>query len=185
MQSEAELVRECLAGSASALEKLVRLLEPDLFAVCLKLLRHRQDAEDVAQESLVRAVRYLGKFDPTLRLKAWALGIAVNRCRTALARRKTRPAELYFEAELPARPEAPVEADLAAAVEAAVARLRPEHREAFVLFHTHALSYEEVSAALDLPPGTVKTWIYRARQQLAADLKQAGHLPDPDRAEAR
>jgi RNA polymerase sigma-70 factor (ECF subfamily) len=57
-------------------------------------------------------------------------------------------------------------------VQVALLRLRPEYREAFILFHENELSYEQIADAIRRPLGTVKTWIYKARQQLMAQLRQ-------------
>ncbi|KKL55005.1 hypothetical protein LCGC14_2259720, partial [marine sediment metagenome] len=64
--------------------------------------------------------------------------------------------------------------DLAEEVELALGTLRAEYRQAFLLFHQHELSYAEISATLDCPLGTVKTWVHRARRELIARLAQRG-----------
>jgi RNA polymerase sigma-70 factor (ECF subfamily) len=105
------------------------------------------------------------------------LEIAANRCRTALARRGRRPkvtlAEPPEELEDPrARPADPD--DLAGEIEKALCELRPEYRLVFVLFHEQNLSYDEISQAVTRPVGTVKTWLHRARAELAEYLSRRG-----------
>ena len=177
MGTDAELVNRCRAGSAEALAELVERFRPDVFAVCLKLLRHRHDAEDVAQESLVRVVRGLGAFDRERPLKPWVLRVTVNRCRTALAKRPRLPAPTENMAEVVARPASGVGRELADGLAEALKLLRDDYREAFVLFHEAGLGYDEIAAAIGRPVGTVKTWLHRARAQLFQELTRRGLVP--------
>ena len=179
MGTDAELVTRCRAGETLALAELVERFRPDVFAVCLKLLRHRHDAEDVAQESLVRVVRGLGKFDVARPLKPWVLGVTVNRCRTALAKRPRLPAPTEFLDDVPARPGSSVDRELADGLGEALGLLRVEYREAFVLFHDRGMGYDEIALTLERPVGTVKTWLHRARAELFAELKRRGLIPAP------
>jgi RNA polymerase sigma factor (sigma-70 family) len=105
------------------------------------------------------------------------LEIAANRCRTALARRGRRPmltlaepaAELADPRAGPADPD-----DMAGELDRALSELRPEYRLVFVLFHEQNLSYEEIAKAVIRPVGTVKTWLHRARGELAESLSRRG-----------
>merc|ERR1712014_30653 len=90
-EEHVELAQRCLDGDQSALREFVESFQQQVFALCLKMLRHRQDAEDTAQESLLRAVRYLKSWDPNQPLTPWVLKIAANRCRTALGKRNRTP----------------------------------------------------------------------------------------------
>ncbi len=88
---EATLVRRCLKGDAEAIRSLVSRFEPEVFGLCVRLLHHRQDAEDVTQEVFLRVFRSLGGWDRSRPLRPWIMGIAVNRCRTWLGQRARRP----------------------------------------------------------------------------------------------
>lgn len=177
MLADADLVRRCRSGSADALRELVDRFQGDVLAVCVRVLGHRHDAEDVAQESFVRVVRALDRWDPARPLRPWVLGITLNRCRTALSRRKRLPVASEGLETVPARPAGGVGAELAAALADALAALRPEYREVFVLFHDRGLGYDGIAAAVGRPVGTVKTWLHRARGQLLADLNRRGLVP--------
>jgi RNA polymerase sigma factor (sigma-70 family) len=81
---EAGLVQRCLLGQPDAIRQLVERFQPEVFGLCVRLLHHRHDAEDVTQEVFLRIFRSLRRWDATRPLKPWVMGIAVNRCRTWL-----------------------------------------------------------------------------------------------------
>src|SRR3954451_1911137 len=85
------LVEALRAGDARAPRLLIERFQGVLFGVCLRMMGHRQDAEDVLQEVFLRALRAVSGFDGNRPLRPWLLGIAANRCRTALGRRSRRP----------------------------------------------------------------------------------------------
>lgn len=175
---ETGLVRRCLQGDPAAVQTLVDRFQSDVYGLCLRLLHHRQDAEDVTQEVFLRVFRSLRRWDGERPLKPWIVGIAVNRCRTWLAQRGRRP-ELreYLQDTAPSRP-ADDSAELVAEIEAAVKDLRPEYRMVFVLFHEQGQPYETIAAALDRPVGTIKTWLHRARLEVLHRLQQRGMVPE-------
>lgn len=146
-----------------------------VLSLCLRMLGHRQDAEDVLQETFVRALRSVAAFDGRRPLRPWLLGIAANRCRTALSRRKRvpTPVETTYESADP-RPGVSDPDDLSGELERALERLRPEYRLVFSLYHEQGLPYEEIASTMGRPVGTIKTWLHRARAELAADLSRRG-----------
>lgn len=157
---------------------LVARFQTDVYAVSVRLLNHRHDAEDVAQEVFVRVFRSLARWDPTRPLRPWILAITVNRCRTWLGRRGKIPGPVEFVGDVPARPESEPPSELTTEIRAAVDDLRADYREVFVLFHEHGQSYEEIATAVDRPVGTVKTWLHRARSQVLDRLRRRGLGPD-------
>jgi RNA polymerase sigma-70 factor (ECF subfamily) len=179
-QSDAELVRALRRGEADAVRELVERFQGVILALGIRMLGHRHDAEDVAQETIVRALRAIHGFDQERPLRPWLLGIAANRCRTALSRRARRPIPVESVGDQVDTRERPGDPnDLAAELERALERLRPGYRAVFVLFHEQGLPYEEISAAIGRPLGTVKTWLHRARTEIAEDLARRGfHLAD-------
>jgi RNA polymerase sigma-70 factor (ECF subfamily) len=174
-----ELVRRCLAGEQAAMQELVRVYQDQVFGLCYRMLGHRQDAEDAAQETLVRALRSLKNWDAERPLAPWLLAIAGNRCRSALASRSRRPAAILPAEDVADRPDGLAEVgSLAEEVGLALEGLRTEYRQAFELFHEQELSYAEIAAALDCPVGTVKTWVHRARRELIGELVRRGVLEE-------
>lgn len=144
------------------------------------MLRHREDAEDAAQETFVRALRNLASWDATRDFEPWLLAIAGNRCRTALAKRMRKPApQSLAQPVADKRPDMQAARQLSEEVDLALCELRVEYRQAFVLFHEHQMSYAEIGEAMDCPLGTVKTWVHRARQELIQFLRKRGVIEEP------
>jgi RNA polymerase sigma-70 factor (ECF subfamily) len=167
------LIQRCLGGDQTAMLALVELYQGQVFGLCYRMLGQRQDAEDMAQETFVRALRSLKQWDSERAFLPWLLAIAGNRCRTCLANRMRRPPTISLLEPLPDRqPEAEPGGHLAEEVERALRRLREEYRVAFLLFHDEQLSYAEMGAALKRPVGTVKTWVHRARRELIEMLRK-------------
>jgi RNA polymerase sigma factor (sigma-70 family) len=169
------LVEALLSGDPCAPRLLIERYQNVVFALCFRMMGHRQDAEDVAQETFLRALRAIAGFEAGRPVRPWLLGIAANRCRTALGKRSRRPG-LTDSAEecVDLRPGLADPDDLAGELGRALDRLRPEYRIVFTLFHEQNLAYEEIAQALERPVGTVKTWLHRARGELAEHLSRRG-----------
>lgn len=178
MTADLELVRRCRNGDPSAMRELVERFQNDVFGLCYRLLRHAQDSEDVAQEVFARVFRSLGRWDAKRPLKPWVLGIAVNRCRTALGKRSRRPETVDYLVETAAAEPADDSRELTAGIRVALESLRQDYREVFVLFHEQGQSYDEISEAVDRPVGTVKTWLHRARADILEYLRRCGLVQD-------
>lgn len=175
---DATLVRRCLRGESEAIRLLVDRFQAEVFGLCVRLLHHRHDAEDVAQEVFLRAFRGLKGWDPARPLRPWLMSIAVNRCRTWLSQRGRRPEPVdYLQETLPGRAEDD-SAELLAEIQTAVASLRTEYRTVFTLFHEQGQPYEDIGQALGRPVGTVKTWLHRARLEVLDHLRRRGMVAD-------
>ena len=85
------LVKAIRSGDSQATRLLVERFHGIVFGLCFRMLNHRQDAEDVTQETFLRALRAIFGFDAARPIRPWLLEIAANRCRTALALRMRRP----------------------------------------------------------------------------------------------
>src|SRR5215212_9571789 len=154
------LVRRCLSGCQSAMLELVRRFQGPVFGLCYRMLGKREDAEDAAQETFIRVLRSLARWDEARDFEPWLLAIAGNRCRTALSTRKRRPtAEILPEQVSDGLPDMQAAKNLAEEVTLALAGIREDYRQAFVLFHEQELSYGEIAEAMSVPLGTVKTWV--------------------------
>jgi len=172
--SLSNLIERCRAGDSAAVRQLVCEFQGQVFGLCFRMLRQRQDAEDMAQETFVRALRSLDSFDNSREFEPWLLAIAGNRCRTMLAKRMYRPRPITLEEDYAdARHDRSAE-DLNEEVDLCLDNLRDEYRQAFLLFHEQQLSYAEIGEILDCPLGTVKTWVHRARQELITQLRARG-----------
>jgi RNA polymerase sigma factor (sigma-70 family) len=180
---DATLVRRCLCGDAEAVRALIARYQAEVYGLCVRLLNHRHDAEDVTQEVFLRVFRSLKRWDATRPLKPWIMGIAVNRCRTWLMQRVRRPELADYLQDTVAGPVADDSAELVAEIQDAVALLRVEYRTVFVLFHDHGQPYEEIAQTLGRPVGTIKTWLHRARLEILDRLQRRGMVaPDEEAA---
>ncbi len=173
---DAVLAQRSLRGDQAAMRALVERYESLVLGLCRRMLMCQHEAEDVAQESFVRAFRSLANWDSSRPFRPWLLAIAANRCRTALAKRRATACDTHALAdELPARQDGRMAlGNLTEEVTLALAEVRPDLRRAFELFHYDELAYAEIAELLDVPVGTVKTWIHRARQEVAARLIRRG-----------
>jgi RNA polymerase sigma factor (sigma-70 family) len=174
---EATLVRRCLRGEADAVQSLVERFQAEVYGLCVRLLGHRHDAEDVTQEVFLRIFRSLHRWDEARPLKPWVMGITVNRCRTWLTQRSRRPELVDYLQDTVPTPVADDAAELLHEIQTAVTALRPEYRAVFVLFHEQGQPYEDIAAALERPVGTIKTWLHRARLEVLEVLRQRGMVP--------
>ena len=177
---EVELVERCLAGDAAAARLFVETFQGSIFGLCCRMVGQREDAEDVTQEVFTRAFRSLGGWDKLRPLKPWLLMIAANCCRTALSKRIRTPTSNEILKELPGKPEAIRDTDVSEAVQRALATLREDHRLCFVLFYEQELSVSQISQTLGCPEGTVKTWLHRARRDIANVLRDLGFDQQPE-----
>ena len=175
-----QLITRCLRGDGNAQLELVQRFQGAVFGLCFRMLRHRQDAEDAAQESLVRMLRSLHRWDAARDFEPWLLAIAGNRCRTALSNRKRKGLGEELPEQIPDRPGNEGSADhLAEEVQQALGRMREDYRAAFVLFHENEFSYQQIAETLSVPLGTVKTWVHRARKEIIDHLRQRGIVAEP------
>jgi RNA polymerase sigma-70 factor (ECF subfamily) len=169
------LIVRCLTGDQGAMLALVERFRGQVFGLCYRMLGQRQDAEDVAQETFVRVLKNLHRWDAARDFEPWLLAIAGNRCRTALSNRKRRPApEILPEQVSDGLPDMQAAKNLAEEVTLALTGIRDDYRQAFVLFHEQELSYGEIAEAMNVPLGTVKTWVHRARRELIDQLQRRG-----------
>ena len=179
---DAVLVQRAQKGDMDAFESLVRAYQQRVYAFCRRLTGAHQSADDLAQETFIKAYFALDRFDTAWPLYPWLRRIALN---AGLNYLKTRGRERSIEegslgdrrtprAAPSDDPEARLErAEFEARFDRAVLSLPPEQKSVFVLRHHEGLSYEEISRALDLPLGTVMSRLNRARQKLKDLLADA------------
>jgi RNA polymerase sigma-70 factor (ECF subfamily) len=168
------LAERCLSGDQGAMREFVEHFQDLVFAICLRQLRHREDAEDVTQQTLVRAIRHLRNWDPQRPLNPWVLTIAVNRCRTHASRRSHQTKTFDPGIDSPAPDTRPGTVDLAEELQLALGKVREEYRTCFILFHQQELSITRVAEIMKCPEGTIKTWLHRVRRELAELLIDRG-----------
>jgi len=183
--TEAMLARAAAAGDRKAFARLVELTKRPVYGLCMRLLGDPEEARDAGQEAYLRAWSALATFDAAQPFAPWVMRIARNHCIDVVRRRLPARRKLELDAEGddeqrveladPAAPrgdEAMERAQLASALEAAVQVLPDRYREVVHLFHVEQMSYKEIAQAMEIPMGTVMTWLHRARAQLRAQLTQ-------------
>lgn len=175
MDSDDTLVRRTLAGDLGAFDALVRRYRDVVYRVAVRIVGPN-DAEDVAQDAMLRAFHRLGQFRGDAPFRSWLLRITHNTALNALDRRKPdQEAESVEEMELPAdapsdRARAPVTSleagERRTRLAQKIGRLRPQHRSVLVLRDLEGLSYDEIAEVTETPVGSVKGRIHRARREL-------------------
>jgi RNA polymerase sigma-70 factor (ECF subfamily) len=176
---------ELLRGGAveAAFERLVERYERKVYRLCCSLLRDPDQAQDAAQESLVRVWKALSKYDQRASLSTWIYTITRNRCLTAIERRRDLDSlsdpEVEHEAEAAQAVGPASEQDHLAVLRELVDALPERYRRVLTLFYYEERSVAEVAQMLGLPEGTVKTNLFRARAALIEQLRAAG-LADPE-----
>ena len=171
------LIEECLAGNTSAFGVLVRRYQDRLFNAVLRVLDHAEDAADVVQDAFLNAYQSLNSFKGDSEFFTWLYRIAFN---AAISLRRKRKAVLSIdggqEDKTVGEPIDPSEygrpgvalerGEEDAQVMAALDRLSPEHRIVLVLKDLEGQKYEDIAEILDVPIGTVRSRLHRARLEL-------------------
>ncbi len=186
--SDQEIVALARGGREAAYRELVRRYERPVFALIFRMVRDRALAEDLAQDTFVKVLNALDSYRPEYKFSSWIFKIANNVAIDQLRRRELDTLSLdgapgartQDEVDATAlqavdRGETPLSElesrELGRVIEAAIGRLRPEYRSCILLRHVEGRSYEEIAEMMDLPLGTVKTYIHRARLELREYLE--------------
>jgi RNA polymerase sigma-70 factor, ECF subfamily len=174
--SDRELIQRARRGDAEAFGELVTRHQTSVFNVCYRILHERTEAEDMAQETFVRAHNRLDKFDDERPFGPWIRRVAANVCLNHLeSRRVTTELDEERDADESQRPETQTEVrERSEQVRVALASLPAHYRVVVELRHYQELSYDEIAAELNIPLSDVKSHLFRARKILAEKL----HAPD-------
>lgn len=174
--TDAELVREALDGSERAYRELVHRYERPVFSLITRLIGNPSRAEELAQDAFVKAFQRLDSYDPDRKFASWLLAIAHHAAVDELRRSRIEPESLdpglTRYSEIPdtksETPAAAVErAELGRLLDATIRRLRPEYAELIALKYEQELTLEEIAEITGLPIGTIKSYLHRARKDLA------------------
>lgn len=179
-QPDTQLVRLAKAGEQRAFEELVERHQDRVYAVALGVVRHSEDAADVAQETFIAVLRHLDTFQEGAAFTTWLHRIALRKAYDHLRRRVPAPVDPGSSGVtlLESRDADPQSTgmDRSALLEA-IARLEPGFRDAVLLVDVAGLGVEEAAAALGVAGGTVKSRVFRGRAALARDLGTRGIGP--------
>lgn len=181
--ADQEVVQWACAGHEGAYRELVRRYQRPVFSLIYRMVRDRELAEDLAQDTFIKVLNAIDRYNPEYKFSSWIFKIANNAAIDHLRKRqldtlsiegapsattqeriKATSLQLSDQGESPL---AELEArELGGAIERAIDQLRPEYRACIILRHLEGRPYEEIAETLGLPLGTVKTYIHRARNEL-------------------
>lgn len=179
------MVKEARQGSHAAFELLVRLYERRVFSLALRMCGNPDDAAEAAQEAFLSAWQGLGAFRGDASFSTWLYRLTANACVDFLRREVRRPAgpslddaelNLDVPSAVPSPQEEAERSELREQIEAGLASLSPEYRQALVLRELRQLSYGEIAQTLHLDMGTVKSRISRGRKNLRRFLLESGNF---------
>ena len=179
-----ELARK---GSEAAYRELLTRYERPVFSLVFRMVRDRETAEDLSQETFIKVLNNLDRYSPEFKFSSWLFKIANNLTIDHLRRRRidtisiegapdavTAESARATSIAVVSGNESPLEElesrELGTAIERAIGKLRPENRACIMLRHVEDKSYEEIAEIVKLPLGTVKTYIHRARHELRTAL---------------
>jgi RNA polymerase sigma-70 factor (ECF subfamily) len=178
---EAEvLIRRCQRGDELAVEALIRHYQNYVFRLCYLVMRNEQDAEDMTQETFIRAFRALPRYEirKGVSFEAWLYRIAVNCCRSRMRRKWYQVLPWPEPApQLVTEPDAQpdrmaVQSEQRDEMLKAIDTLGSKHRFVVILRYYAGLSNEEIAQTLNIPSGTVRSRLHTARQRLKALLNE-------------
>ena len=186
--SDHELVTRAQTGSEKAYRELLGRYQRPVFSIIYRMIRDREQAEDLAQETFVRVFNNIDRYDPRFKFSSWIFKIATNLTIDHIRRKElntvsidgSRNAVTAEQIEATSitiasddeNPEELLEAkELGEEIEGAIGKLRPEYKAAILLRHVEGREYQEIAEILSLPLGTVKTYIHRGRNELREQLQ--------------
>ncbi len=182
-----DLVAVARSGSEAAYRELLDRYQRPVFSLVYRMVRNREQAEDIAQETFVKVFNSIDRYDPKYKFSSWIFKIASNLSIDHL--RKKGPEMVSLDGSASAQtpdeiessritvrdkgenPEEFLEAkELGDEIEEAIGTLRPDYRTAVILRHVEGRPYEEIAEIMGVPLGTVKTYIHRGRSELRETL---------------
>lgn len=186
--SDHELVALAQKGNEKAYRELLGRYQRPVFSLIYRMLRDREQSEDLAQETFVRVFNNIDRYDPKYKFSSWIFKIATNLTIDHIRKKEvatvsidgSRYAVTADEIEASTitvasgdeNPEELLEAkELGESIEQAIGALRAEYRTAILLRHVEGREYQEIADIMSLPLGTVKTFIHRARHELRDKLE--------------
>jgi RNA polymerase sigma-70 factor (ECF subfamily) len=186
-QTDQEVVARARKGIEAAYRELIGRYQRPVLSLIYRLVRDRELAEDLTQDTFIKVLNAIDRYDPKHKFSSWIFKIAHNTAIDQL--RKKNPATLSLDGSPHAESNDEIEAssftavssdenpeeytasrEIGREIEGALAELRPEYRTAIVLWHVEGRPYEEIAEIMELPLGTVKTFIHRARNELKKRL---------------
>ena len=185
--SDQQVVAWAAEGHEAAYRELIRRYQRPVLSLIYRMVRDRELAEDLTQETFIKVLNAIDRYMPEYKFSSWIFKIANNAAIDHLRRKAlatlsiegapsaTTPDSVEATAlQLASREETPLQElearEMGTQIERAIEALRPEYRSCIILRHVEGRSYDEIAEIMDLPLGTVKTYIHRARSELKEAL---------------
>jgi len=174
--TDGDLVATTLQGNPDAFATLVERYDRAVYHLAYRTLRDVEEARDATQEAFFKAFRSLRTFKPGAKFSTWIFAIAYHACCDRLNRQKRYASDEMpdFADAAPGPEQQAVALDEAGRLRAAIDALPEKYRTVVTLFHLQGRQYEEIASVLNLPLGTVKTHLFRAKEQLRRLLDGMG-----------
>jgi RNA polymerase sigma-70 factor (ECF subfamily) len=169
MEIPPDLIRRARTGDPDAFRRLVDHLSTLTFNIAWRMTHHRADAEDMSQEVFLRLHRHFATYDPSLPFLPWFRRLTSNACLNWCRGHRSRRPSRLDETDPPAPP-TPEPEEGSPELQDAIQALPEEQRLVLARFYYEGLSVGEIADAMEAPSGTVKTWLYRAREALKTKL---------------
>lgn len=182
-RSDDELAIALQTGDLKAYDELVRRHQQRVYAVAYRITTNREDARDVAQESLLRAYRRIHQWRPGAGFVPWLMRLTANASIDHLRREKRRPRALPVAQDEDVRNQLPAPAvenpaarshaaEIASRVDEALTVLSPSQRAVFAMRHYEGMKLNEIAVAMECSVGSVKVHLFRALRKLQTELKE-------------
>jgi len=183
-RDDSELVKRAKAGDGKAYDELIVLYNDAVFSIIYRMVHNKQEAEDLAQEAFIKAYNSINSFNEEYAFSTWLFKIATNNCIDFFRKRKLKTYSMdqtikYKDDEIqqeyadsdPTAEKELLSTEKSAMIRKAIENLPEKYRIAITMRHHYECSYEDIAQELDLPLGTVKARIFRAREMLKKSLK--------------
>lgn len=165
--SDLELVNQSKQGDPEAFSELVRRHQHITFNVAYRYMRDMTQAEDMAQEAFLKAFRLLKGFRGDCSFSTWMYRVTCSVCLTELSKRKRRAETAFMPHHADRNAVQPDEdMDMPEHIRRCVAKLPERYHQIITLYYLKGVAYEEIAQVMEVPMGTLKTWMFRARKQL-------------------
>lgn len=182
--AEVNIIKKILAGEKQLFSRFIDHYQSSIYNLAFRMLGNREDAFDITQETFLRTFKSLRQYDQSRAFSPWLHRIAVNLCINELRKRKVKLVSIHLnndpddsrERQIadvgPGPAEQVVLKESQTEIFQILSELPEKYKVPLLLRHFHQYTYQEIGILLEVPPGTVKTWIYRGRNLLKEKFKQ-------------
>jgi len=172
-EADLELVVRAQKGDTEAFSELVNRHQQMVYNVAYRFMRNAAQAEDAAQEAFLKAFRLLAGFRGDCHFSTWMYRVTASVCLNELERRKRRAEVALMPAHQgQEKPSGLDTLDLPEMIGHCVGKLPAQYKKVITLYYLKEVSFEDVAKLMEIPRGTLKTWMYRARAQLRKILEK-------------